>query len=153
MNRIGKLAVLGLVVVVSACGAEESENPITSTSTSQADTTTTPAPAGSSTTSPTSLPAVTGEVPDDVIEAMLQDAASRSGVAESELDIVRSEYVEWPDGSLGCAEPGQFYTQAIVPGYWVEIEGPEQVYDYRSDIDGNFSLCERPGPPDTLADR
>lgn len=79
-----------------------------------------------------------------MLAEVVADAAGRAGVDADQLDVVRSQAVEWPDGSLGCPRPGEFYTQAIVAGYWVEISGPQQVYDYRLDEAGNFRLCEEP---------
>lgn len=85
---------------------------------------------------------MTGEVPDDILAEVLADAADRSEVELDQLEVIRAESVEWPDGSLGCPRLGEFYIQMIVSGYWVEIRGPEQVYDYRLDESGNFRLCE-----------
>lgn len=87
-----------------------------------------------------SLP-ITGEVPDDLLELILADAAERTTTPVDELVIVRSEQVVWPDGSLGCPEPGTFYTQAIVDGYRVEVEGGGTTLDYRASNNGSFKLC------------
>jgi len=43
--------------------------------------------------------------------------AQRLGADPSQLALVALEPVTWPDGSLGCPEPGKLYTQAIVPGF------------------------------------
>lgn len=88
------------------------------------------------------LPLITGEVPEPLLEDVLADAAKRAGVNVDQLEVVRSQFVEWPDGSLGCPQPGELYIQMIVPGYWVEIDGPESRYDYRADDGGNFKLCK-----------
>lgn len=85
---------------------------------------------------------ITGEVPDHILEPVLEDASERSGVAIEDLVVIRAEFVEWPDGSLGCPEPGMSYTQAIVPGYRVEIEADGQNLDYRLDGSGGFRLCD-----------
>ena len=52
----------------------------------------------------------------------------------------------WPDGGLGCAKPGEMYTQATVPGYWIEFELDSRVYSYHATDKGFFKLC-----PTTLA--
>jgi hypothetical protein len=87
-------------------------------------------------------PAVTGEVPVEALAPVLDDASQRTGVAVSDLEILRSQYVEWPDGSLGCPQPGMSYTQAIQPGYWVEVRAGDRVLDYRLTVGGFFKLCE-----------
>jgi hypothetical protein len=106
----------------------------------------------------TTIPRLMGEVPDQYMAQVLEDAAERAGIDVSELEVTRSQAVEWPDGSLGCAQAGEAYIQVIIPGYWVEIDGPDDSYDYRLDDKGNFRLCERdapvgsglPTPPTTL---
>lgn len=88
-------------------------------------------------------PRVTGEVPGDVMARLREDLAARAGQdAAGGARVVRAESVEWPDGSLGCPEPGQMYTQAIVPGYRVDFEVAGRLYSYRVDQRGNFKLCE-----------
>ena len=44
------------------------------------------------------------------------------------MTVVQVEEVTWPDGSLGCPQPGMAYTQALVPGYRVTtFAGGERV--------------------------
>ncbi|NEE03017.1 hypothetical protein [Phytoactinopolyspora halotolerans] len=92
---------------------------------------------------------VTGEVPDTHMDAVIADAVERSGASAEDLTVVRSQAVQWSDGSLGCPEPGQVYTQAIVDGYWVELETDDEHLDYRLRHDGSFRLCTSPSthPP------
>lgn len=94
---------------------------------------------------------VTGEVPDEFLEPVIADAAELSGVDPADTRVVTAQEMMWPDGSLGCAEPGMMYTQAIVPGYWVIIEAGGDGYDYRLDDQGRFRLCTTPftGPGGT----
>jgi hypothetical protein len=56
--------------------------------------------------------------------------------------IVRAESVVWNDGSLGCPEPGNMYTEALVNGYWVIIRARGQTYDFRADSRGSFVSAE-----------
>lgn len=133
------------VMLLAACGTEgagsdtsppEATPPSTDPNTSESSTTL-PQRVPTST-----IPPVTGEVPADFLDAVLEDAADRSGINVAVLEVVRSEAVEWPDGSWGCPKPGEVYTQALVSGYWVVIEAAEANYDYRLDDQGNFKLCE-----------
>ena len=48
----------------------------------------------------------------------------------------------WPDGSLGCPQPGQVYTQALVDGYHVVLDADGDELDYRVGSGGSFNLCE-----------
>jgi hypothetical protein len=97
---------------------------------------------------------VTGEVPEALLDEILADASERLAVDVAEIVVVRAQSVTWPDGSLGCPEPGVAYTQALVPGYWVVV-ADEQQLDYRVGRQGSFLLCENPTtavPPGAGAD-
>jgi hypothetical protein len=52
-----------------------------------------------------------------------------------------AEERQWSDGALGCPEPGQAYTQAIVDGYQVIIDHNGQSFDYHASASGFFKLC------------
>ncbi len=78
----------------------------------------------------------------------------RTGGAKSDIKVLRAEAITWPDGSMGCPQPGQVYTQATVNGYWVILGHAGREYDYRAAASGYFVLCERtrpqrPGDPST----
>ncbi len=96
-------------------------------------------------------PAVVGEVPAALLQLVLDDASERTGRPAGDLEVVVSEAHEWPDGALGCPEPGQFYTQAITPGYRVVLAvGDGSMLDYRLTARGSLRLCESAllTPPD-----
>ncbi len=84
---------------------------------------------------------VTGEAPIGLLEDMRADLAERSEAAREEMVVIRDQAVTWSDGSLGCPQPGVFYTQALVPGYWVVLKVGEVEYDYRASESGFFVLC------------
>lgn len=90
---------------------------------------------------------MTGDVPEDLLDAILADAAQRSATPAESLEVVTAAAVTWSDGSLGCPEPGMFYTQALVDGYQVVIDTGEQQLDYRVGSGGSFRLCENPTAP------
>jgi hypothetical protein len=117
-------------IVVAACtansGADGSEPP-----TSQ------PPPSGSDAGEGASLP-------ESIIEPIVLDAATRLGVDPSEVTIVDAHAETWPDGSLGCPQPGMMYTQALVEGYQVIVEANGTQLDYRGGGQGGFKLCENP---------
>lgn len=88
----------------------------------------------------------TGEVPDDVLDAILADLASRLGIGNDSIAVVRAESVVWNDSALGCPQPGMMYLQALVSGYWVVLEADGKEFDYRAADSGRFFLCERQLP-------
>ena len=77
----------------------------------------------------------------ELVRTVLADAARRSGLDLTNLRVDSAEAVTWSDGSLGCPQPGQSYTQALVPGYRVQIEGNGKSYDYHASVRGSWVLC------------
>jgi len=76
-----------------------------------------------------------------ITDAVLVDAAQRTGLDRSGLKVERALAVTWADGSLGCPEPGMNYTMALVPGYRIRVRAGEQLLDYHSSQRGYFVLC------------
>jgi hypothetical protein len=87
-------------------------------------------------------PAMTGEVPAELMESILDDLVKEEGLQRADIEIERAESVIWPSGGLGCPEPGVMYTQAQVLGYWVVLRAAEKQYDYRVSEKGYFRRCE-----------
>lgn len=86
-------------------------------------------------------------VPGAIVAAVLADASGRTGVAAAAITFLRAEATTWPSGALGCPEPGQMYTEALVPGYWLVVEAGGQRLDYRATESGAFKLCANPPGP------
>ena len=72
------------------------------------------------------------------------DLAARLGVAESDVVVDSVEEVTWRDGSLGCAEKGMMYTQALVDGSRITLSVDGRRYEYHSGGRRAPFLCERP---------
>ncbi len=94
---------------------------------------------------------VDGVVPDELVAAIIADAAARDGVDPVLVQVVSTRRIDWPDGSLGCPEPGREYIQVVVPGYQVLVSVAGRLLDYRSDLAGQFFVCgperlRQPGP-------
>lgn len=85
--------------------------------------------------------AATGEVPADLVARMRADLAKRMNLDASEASVVSAQEVTWPNGALGCAQPGEIHTQALVPGYRVELEAGGRTYAYHAAKTGYFKLC------------
>jgi len=92
-------------------------------------------------------PLVTGEVPVELLDALKSDLIECTGATLDQIKLVRAQAITWPDGSLGCPQPGVFYTQALVNGYWVVLEAGDQEYDYRLADTGYFFVCQGGFPP------
>jgi len=92
---------------------------------------------------PEGKPVPVASIPKAVRRAVVADAAQRFRVAKSAVVIPRAESVTWPDASLGCAEPGRMYTQALVPGYRVAAKTAEGELEYHADSGGRIVACGR----------
>jgi hypothetical protein len=91
------------------------------------------------------LPAPEGErsmPPEALLSQVLADAATRTGVAVADLVVAEAWRKVWSDGSLGCPRPGEYYTQALVPGWHVLVRAGPETLDYRLTERGYFALCE-----------
>ena len=88
-----------------------------------------------------------GEVPGDLLESIIADAAERAGVEPGEIQVLAAEAVTWNDGSIGCPEPGMMYTQALVPGYRVLLGAGGEELAFHATESGDFRFCADPQPP------
>ena len=90
--------------------------------------TTSPVPAGSAT-----------------VEQAIADLAERLAVAPDAIEVVSVVEVDWPDGSIGCPQPGMVYTQAIVNGSKIVLRHAGTDYAYHQGGSRSVFYCP---PPD-----
>lgn len=137
-----KLAVLALVL--AACGGGETEDTTTSS------TPTTEPPASTTTPEPGVTPPT--YLDDELVDRVRQLASDESGIEPDAFEVETATEVTWSDGSLGCPQPGQSYTQALVDGYWVVLTHEGETFDFRSGADGDFHRCLDGAPPMEIYD-
>src|SRR5947209_1517667 len=124
MRGASGLMMVGLMLVMSACGANASTPPTTPTATSVAQ---------SNSVDPNN-PAVQGA---------LADAASHLGTGPQDLRVTQVEARQWPDSSLGCPQPGLLYSQIVTPGYLIVISSSSgKQLEYHADTRGRAVLCK-----------
>ncbi len=123
-----------LVTVLTACGSgsdlptvDETTTPTTALPTTEIETTT--------------MPTSNQEQQLPIVAPARADLARRLGVEPDDLEVISAEEVTWPDGSLGCPEPGMSYTQALVDGSKVVLGHDDRVYVYHAGDDGQPFLC------------
>ena len=127
------LATLAALIVLAACTSGGGANGSSGEpSASSADSSGEPGASGDA-----ALPA-------SITDPIVADAAVRLGVDPSAVTIVEARAQTFPDGSLGCPEPGVMYTQALVDGYQVIVEANGTRLDYRGSAPGRFRICENP---------
>ena len=128
------LALLGLSVILLACGDEGGA----------ADTTSSTSATGDNATSSTSI----GGEDMDLVDQAVVDLATRLSVSETDIALISMEEVTWSDSSLGCPKPGELYTQALVDGHRIVLGHVEKVYVYHSGETGDPFLCPNPDSKD-----
>lgn len=150
MNRLlrpsGAALALTIALVAAACSAGTGAS---SPTPSAAPGSAAPSPVSSGRPSvppielPSGMPTGDGEIPPaDIEDAAVAAAAEHAGVDPSEVHIVQASHVTWPDGSLGCPEPGSVYTQALVPGWWIILDAGGKTVDVRATDNGSAKVCE-----------
>jgi hypothetical protein len=122
-----------LLFALPACAAEQRPAPVAPPTRIPDMVDDTPTPAGE--------PVNIASVPREVRRAVAADAARRFNVAASAVVLARAEQVTWPDGSLGCPEPGKLYTQMLVPGYRLTAKTTAGELVYHADAHGNVKSC------------
>lgn len=73
------------------------------------------------------------------------DLAARLAVAPERIEVLLAARVTWRDGSLGCPRPDRLYTQALVPGFLIELRAAGAIYRYHAREHGEPFPC---GPPE-----
>jgi hypothetical protein len=149
-------------LLISSCGesTEPGAGPTTSTiSSGSTSSTEPPTPATAlepdTTNTEDTMPSTSEpSVPDaviagDLVRAAIADLVDRTGAAPGEIDVVSVEEVDWPDGSIGCPQPGMVYTQAIVNGTKIVLRYDGTDYSYHQGGGRAVFYC----PPDIAAAR
>ena len=102
---------------------------------------TTPAPSPSPSPDGSAAPSVSvpSAIPPPKWAALVADLARRGVSAAPVLVSVRD--VTWPDGALGCPQPGIVYAQVLVEGLQVIVTAGGASYDYRFGRGDTPTLC------------
>ena len=80
-----------------------------------------------------------------LVTARSKISPAASGSSPDGVTVVDARAVTWPDGSLGCPEPGMMYTQVLVDGTLVVLEAGGSRYEYHGG--DPLLFCEHPTPP------
>lgn len=100
------------------------------------------APVESPSDSPSDSPS--GTPSDGAADAAVADLAAHLGIEPEAVQVVAVEEVTWRDGSLGCAEPGMVYTQALVDGARITLRAEGVEHEYHQGGSGTPIRCADP---------
>lgn len=142
-TRVAALAVGVLLLAACGQGPDGADQPRATPGQSDSPTATAP-PSAEPTTDPSSAE------PPEVTEA-IADLAAHLELSPDDVTVVSYEDVTWPDGSLGCPQPGMSYTQALVPGARLVLEAQDREFSYHSGREPGLVRCDNPQQPVTDA--
>jgi hypothetical protein len=77
----------------------------------------------------------------------VDDLAALLGVETNAIEVVSVEMVVWPDGSLGCPQPGMAYIQVLQDGLRIRLAADGAIYEYHSGGRRAPFLCKNPTEP------
>jgi hypothetical protein len=77
-----------------------------------------------------------------MVSRVRQDLSDRLQIDQDSITVVEQNTVEWSDSSLGCPSPDMGYAQVITPGYLIALEAQGQRYEYHTDMQNRFVLCQ-----------
>lgn len=78
-----------------------------------------------------------------------EDLAGRLSITDDQIDLVELKAVVWPDGGLGCPEPGVAYTQVQHEGLLIRLRAGKRIYPYHSGGGTPPFLCKQDIADDT----
>lgn len=146
MQRHMTALILLLILVLAACAQVEPE----------------PGAAPQETASPTAEPTAAAEAPatetpeaeDEAaaaVEAAREALAERIGADASEIEVVSSEQMEWPNACLGLPEADEMCAEVITPGWLVvlRVPGEDLLYEARTDRVGDVVRFQQTADPTT----
>ena len=98
----------------------------------------------------TTTPAVTQPAAGEVDPALgpfvataATDLAGRLGISADAITPIEAVLVIWPDGGLGCPQPGMEYKQVQVDGYRIVLAANGITFNYHGGGSRGPFLCEK----------
>ncbi|MFO7537393.1 MAG: hypothetical protein R6X32_04950 [Chloroflexota bacterium] len=86
---------------------------------------------------------VTNSAIQKMVAAITADLSRHLQIAVDQIETEQVESVTWPDGSLGCPQPGYMYTQALVEGYRVTLKVADKRFYYHTQGTQHFVRCDQ----------
>ena len=79
-----------------------------------------------------------------------EDLARRLSIEVDQIDLIEARAVVWPDGGLGCPQPGMAYIQVQQDGSLIRLRVGKRIYNYHSGGNRPPFLCEQATKGDGL---
>lgn len=78
-----------------------------------------------------------------LVDQAAADLAQRLSINPADIEVIKAESVVWPDGSLGCPQPGIEYPQVQQDGLLIQLRAGGRLYAYHSGGARPLFLCEQ----------
>ena len=83
------------------------------------------------------------------------DLAEQLSMPMTQINFIQAISATSSDSSLGCPQPGMAYSQVLTPGYLIQLQTDNRVYEYHTDADQLVVFCgentiEYPAKPGDL---
>ena len=72
-----------------------------------------------------------------------EDLARRLSIEADQIELLEVSAVVWPDGGLGCPQPGMVYTQVQHDGALIRLRVGKRIYNYHNGGNRPPFLCEQ----------
>jgi hypothetical protein len=82
----------------------------------------------------------------NLVDQAKADLAERLTIGIEEIDLIETRQVVWPDGSLGCPQPGMQDIQVLTPGTLILFEANGIQFEYHAG-ERSILYCKKPRPP------
>lgn len=146
MKRNGRVTLAGasliLMLMSAGCGASPGDD---TRATPTPSPTSEPPPSDTPSDTPTATPSNGADEPE--VQTAVEDLATRLGVEVADIAVGPLEEVTWPDGSIGCPQPAQMYTQALVDGTRLILVVDGTDYAYHAGGGQALTYCAIPSDP------
>jgi len=80
---------------------------------------------------------------ESLIERAKEDLARRLSISVDQIVVLEARSVVWPDGGLGCPQPGMAYAQVPREGVLIRLRAEQRIYSYHGGAGTPPFLCER----------
>ncbi len=77
-----------------------------------------------------------------LIAAAIADLGARLGIGREAIRVVSARALTWPNGALGCPQPGMAYADMLVEGTQVVLDAQGRQWSYHSGGSTPPFLCE-----------
>jgi hypothetical protein len=78
-----------------------------------------------------------------LVDRAKEDLAQTLSIPVEEIEVLEAKSVVWPDGGLGCPEPGMAYTQVPREGLLIRLWAKERIYSYHGGAGTPLFLCQQ----------